>query len=493
MIGLLLASTDLGWSRTTVTAVAKKAPVIVTGAPAKTTGSTGGGTGSSNSMAVQFSGQATLIDITNIHMGPPFVIIGDTGELPSAGGNIEVSITETNMEGLSLALGSAATRGMDDTAISTVTLNSLSITIETTNMVRHTITADSIVLDASATCVNGSVTFDAHSSIQGLSVDGVAIPVTGGPNQLVDLDDFSLVINEQVLTSSGNYGAILLAALHIIDPGCLEGLIGVVRADVRCTTVQPPPPPSPGTNDCGDFITGGGWIVGSSGGRANFAVAGGVRNGAFWGHLNFIDHDSRLHVKSTAVTGYQVVTDLTRDISFNVLIGGVAGTAIVRVTDNGEPGRNDTFGIALSTGYTAGSSLGGDHPGGGNIQLHKLKCSGHQGGNDDHHGKPCDTDRGDRGDKGGKPCDKDNGNHGDKAGKPCDKDNGDHRDKGGKPCDKDKGDHGDKAAKPCDKDNKSDNKEKPGDKGKTCTPAPAKVTPVKGKTPTPAPAKAKGK
>src|SRR3954466_14718927 len=192
MIAILLAATDLGWSRSVTTTTAKappkvtttavgkvkKAPVVVTGVPVKTATTTG----TTNSTAIEFSGQATMIDFTNIHMGPPFVIIGDTEQLPSSGGDIEVSVTETNMEGLSLALGSATTQGMDDTAMSTVSLNTLSITIETTNMVRHTITADVILQDVSATCsgpdVGGtsSVTLSAHSSIQGLAVDGVAIP-----------------------------------------------------------------------------------------------------------------------------------------------------------------------------------------------------------------------------------------------------------------------------------------------------------------------------
>jgi len=36
------------------------------------------------------------------------------------------------------------------------------------------------------------------------------------------------------------------------------------------------------------------------------------------------------------------------------------------VTDNGEPGRSDTYVLRVSNGYTAGGTLAG-----GNIQLHK--------------------------------------------------------------------------------------------------------------------------
>src|SRR3989442_6685303 len=62
-----------------------------------------------------------------------------------------------------------------------------------------------------------------------------------------------------------------------------------------------------------DFVTGGGWIVGTpSGAKGNFGVGGGVKNGAFWGHLNYLDHGSGLHVKATSITGYAFVDDPTR-------------------------------------------------------------------------------------------------------------------------------------------------------------------------------------
>jgi hypothetical protein len=137
--------------------------------------------------------------------------------------------------------------------------------------------------------------------------------------------------------------------------------------------------PTPAANPCDDFVTGGGFIMLSSGARGNFGVHGGIRRGAFWGGLNYIDHGTRMHVKSTATTGYTVINDNTRQITFNVKINGVAGsTAVVTVTDNGEPGTRDIFEIRLSNGYAAGNQLGGTarRGGGGNIQLHKSKCRG---------------------------------------------------------------------------------------------------------------------
>jgi hypothetical protein len=145
------------------------------------------------------------------------------------------------------------------------------------------------------------------------------------------------------------------------------------------------PPPA----QCDDFITGGGWIVGTpSGDRANFGVHGGIKHG-LWGGLNYIDHHTGMHVKSTAVTGYTHLSDVGRQINFDVKIDGQPGTAIVKAYDNGEPGRNDLFSIQLSNGYTASGDLGGPRPGGGNIQLHKSKCDQDQDHGQDHDKDKC--------------------------------------------------------------------------------------------------------
>lgn len=131
-----------------------------------------------------------------------------------------------------------------------------------------------------------------------------------------------------------------------------------------------------------DFITGGGFIVRPTGDKGNFGVGGGVKNGAFWGHLNYIDHGNGLHVQAQQqdITGYILIDERTRDICGHAqtdLFGDVLFH--VRVTDNGEPGVNDIFIIRLGKNgvfvYTTENdpdhTLGGSQPGGGNIQLHK--------------------------------------------------------------------------------------------------------------------------
>ncbi len=150
------------------------------------------------------------------------------------------------------------------------------------------------------------------------------------------------------------------------------------------------PPPPPDAVAC-DFVTGGGFIVGSgaptsslaAGAKANFAVGGGVKNGAFWGHLEYVDHSMSppMQVHGTSVTGYAFGADPTTDrvIMGTARINGVDGyTYLVEVSDSDGPGPGrgvDKFSIELSNGYEAGFNYGDGPIAGGNIQLHKANAS----------------------------------------------------------------------------------------------------------------------
>jgi hypothetical protein len=121
-----------------------------------------------------------------------------------------------------------------------------------------------------------------------------------------------------------------------------------------------------------DFITSGGFVYTDSGAHGNFGAHGGCKNGAFWGHVNYLDHSTAppYHVDSTQITGYLIDPAFpnARDIC------GIArtnrGESVrfrVRLEDNGEPGRDDRFGIRLENGYLVTTRL----LEGGNVQLHQ--------------------------------------------------------------------------------------------------------------------------
>src|SRR2546428_579440 len=134
-----------------------------------------------------------------------------------------------------------------------------------------------------------------------------------------------------------------------------------------------------------DFITGGGWVLDDAQPQAklNFGAHGGCKNGAFWGHVNALDHSTNppMHLRSTRITGYLWDPSFPnrREICGEGVFDDASGnssnvTFRVTMEDNGEPGGSAKFGAGLSTGNPGSlPELGPPGPtgGGGNIQLHK--------------------------------------------------------------------------------------------------------------------------
>jgi hypothetical protein len=67
---------------------------------------------------------------------------------------------------------------------------------------------------------------------------------------------------------------------------------------VACGVLPPPSVPLP----C-DFVTGGGLVLTDTGKMANFGAHGGCKNEAFWGHVNYVDHNNEYHLNSIQITG----------------------------------------------------------------------------------------------------------------------------------------------------------------------------------------------
>ena len=315
---------------------------------------------------VHYSGQATLVYLTNGLMEPSTIYLGDTGPLPGAGGTLEVIVGPTNISSLELGMGRAYTTGGGNEARSEASIQDFAFTFHTTNNEIHEVAFSLLTIEATATChADGTVTVASQSTIENLTFDGAAVEVTGEPNQTLAFPSGALVINFQQGTTTGNSGEVLAAGLVIALEGCMHGGIGIVHADIVCRGGVIPP-----SVEC-DRITGGGFILTPSGDKGTLAVGGGIRRGVPVGHLNYIDHGTGMHVRSTSVASYSAGEGDIRQIVYNVSIDGESGTATVLVADRGEPGVNDLFEVSLSNGYRAGGDLGGDGPGGGNIQLHK--------------------------------------------------------------------------------------------------------------------------
>jgi len=301
----------------------------------------------------QFSGQATVVRANVLGFT---TVLADTGPLPSGGGAQEASLLDASVPGLLTAeVFHATTVANDNHSSAEASIASLVLTVN-----GNTIQGDFLMSRAAATCSNGQASVSGSSELVGLVINGQSIAVTGQPNQTVALPVGQVIINEQSGSASGNSGSITVNALHVSIPGVADVVISSAHADITCAS---PPPPPPAACDK-DFVTGGGWIA-PSGSKDNFAVAGGIKNGAFWGHLEYQDKAVGLKVHGTGVTAYTVTGSTSRHIEGTATINGQPGTYKVDVADNGEPGRNDTFNLTLSNGYTAGGTLQG-----GNIQLH---------------------------------------------------------------------------------------------------------------------------
>jgi hypothetical protein len=300
-----------------------------------------------------YSGQATVVRATVLGVT---TVLADTGSLPASGGALDASLLEAQVAGwLDAEVLHATTIGQGNESRSEASVANLALTVG-----GNTINADFLVARATAECQPGGPTVSGSAEIAVLVINGQTIAVTGQPNQTILLPNGSVVLNEHTSTPRD----ITVNALHIVVHGMAEIVIAHAHADITCGGKSVCPV---GT----DFVTGGGWLTAPSGAKGTFGVAGGIKNGAWWGHLTYIDHGTGLKVKGTGVTAYTGVTgsETMREMDGTAEINGQPGTYRVRVDDKGEPGRDDTFEIRLSNGYYAAGYLQG-----GNIQLHQPKC-----------------------------------------------------------------------------------------------------------------------
>src|SRR5688572_15154900 len=91
-----------------------------------------------------FSGQAVVVNITNLLHGPSTVVIGDTGPLPASGGARRVEINGTNVQNfLRIDMATASTIGGGHQSVSHVSVQDFAVMILATNGATHTVSFDS--------------------------------------------------------------------------------------------------------------------------------------------------------------------------------------------------------------------------------------------------------------------------------------------------------------------------------------------------------------
>src|SRR5256886_1470175 len=227
------------------------------------------------------------------------------------------------------------------------------------------ISSDFLMARSTASCgpsVAGS------SELVNLVINGQPIPVTGAANQTVTLSNGSVVINEQVPTVGGTSGELIVNALHVLTHDTITGqpiadvALGNADAKIDCAAGW-----SPGEN----WVSGGGWIPGSVGGKATFGFVAGPGGQPTRGHLTLKDHSTGETIHGTVMTSFTEC--LSGQSQFEGTDQNGSGFQ-VDTHDNGDPGTGDTFQISGTDQNGLPYVNGPQFLGGGNIQDHGFRC-----------------------------------------------------------------------------------------------------------------------
>jgi hypothetical protein len=182
--------------------------------------------------AITYRGEAVVADVRALFVN---VALSDTGPLPRSGGSLSTSLLNATVPGLvGLHLLNGDTQGVNSR-----TDSQASVALATITAAGIRITASILTSDASAACQGGQVSLSGSSQIAALTVNGLSITVTGEPNQTVPLLVGSLVINEQIGSTTTNPlgGDMLVNALHLDVLGAVDVVISSSHAGITCGEV----------------------------------------------------------------------------------------------------------------------------------------------------------------------------------------------------------------------------------------------------------------
>ena len=148
--------------------------------------------------------------------------LSDTGTLAGTNDARDASLLTASVPSLLNAeVFSAASISFSDEVDSEASLGNLNLTVAGIG-----ITADSVVAQASSVLGMGSM---GSSAISNLSIGGVSVFVTSGPNQTIAIPGGQVVINEQTIDSTGT---ITVNALHVIVTGVADVVIATAVAGI---------------------------------------------------------------------------------------------------------------------------------------------------------------------------------------------------------------------------------------------------------------------
>jgi len=182
-----------------------------------------------------FGGHAVPLQVNLLGSDP--VALAETGPAPANGGQRENYLRDTPpLPRVTAHMLYAATLGAGSQNHSQAYLSFLDVTLGD-----HHVTAVLVKSEATATAGFLNTPVSGKSTLQGLTVDGQLVTVTGEPNQTITFPDGFLIINEQTGLSKLHIGTLTVNALRL-----LVDEAGVVTVASSTAEVINGPTPNPG-------------------------------------------------------------------------------------------------------------------------------------------------------------------------------------------------------------------------------------------------------
>lgn len=307
--------------------------------------------------AATYGGDAVGAEVTVTATGT--TIRAATGSLSISGGMADAALSVGDIPGsatggavsLQASALHSAIVGLGGTTRAEASMGGIGLTVS-----GNQISADFLMARSSASCgpsVSGS------SELVNLVINSQSITVTGAPNQTVSLPNGTAIINAQVPTVGGTAGQLVVTAIRVMTHDTITGQpiadasLAIADARIDC---------SGGTSASGEFITGGGWINGTLGGKATFGFVAGSQDGVnFRGHFTLKDHSTGQTIHANVIANFNACAG-------TFTASGNGDSVDVTVVDNGEPSTNDS--IDVSGSYNSGLQF----LLGGNIKNHGFSC-----------------------------------------------------------------------------------------------------------------------
>ena len=182
--------------------------------------------GFAQTTATSFSGEGIALKAT----APAglSLVVGDTGALPSSGGNLSTSALSINV------LGLVSADALKSTASGSGTSSQATSQAAHVSLLGGVIAADVVKSNSSATCSGTTASTSGDAQLVNLVVAGQSVAVSN-PNLSLSLPGgISVVVNQQTSSTGGNSGSITVNALHVTGPAGLDIVVASSNSDITC-------------------------------------------------------------------------------------------------------------------------------------------------------------------------------------------------------------------------------------------------------------------